>query len=256
MSRRKKDPLRPITDAECQAHTQVSRSQTAPDVQVGRVTMILAVDGGDDYQDAARSAGRRSGDAVSHLVARFNSEGLGALTPRHGGGRPRTYDPTARERILREARREPTPEADGTASWSLSTLKGSLRAAPDGLPKIATSTLWQMLLEAGLSYQCTRTWCPTGSAIRQRKSGPALVIDPDAESKKSGSRTPSVPARRPSCRSGAPTRPGRSRRSRIPASPGGPRPSRRGSLTSTSATARPRSSRSSIRPTAGSGSRG
>ena len=185
MSRRKKDPLRPITDAERQALTQVSRSQTAPSVQVARATMILAVDGGDDYQDAARSAGRRSGDAVSHLVARFNSEGLAALTPRHGGGKPRTYDYTARERVLREVRRGPTPEVDGTATWSLSTLKAALRAAPDGLPKVATSTLWQVLHDAGLSFQRTRTWCPTGSAIRQRKSGPALVIDPDAESKKS-----------------------------------------------------------------------
>jgi transposase len=185
MSRRKKDPLRPITDAERQALTQVSRSQTTPAVQVARATMLLAVDSGDDYQDAARSAGRRSGDAVSHLVARFNTEGLAALTPRHGGGKPRTYDHTARERVLREVRREPTPEADGTASWSLSTLKGALRAASDGLPKVAISTLWQVLHEAGLSYQRTRTWCPTGSAIRRRKSGPALVIDPDAESKKS-----------------------------------------------------------------------
>ena len=185
MSRRKKDPLRPITDAERLALLQIRRSQVAPAVQVARATMLLAVDGGHDYQNAARSAGRRSGDAVSHLVARFNTEGLAALTPRHGGGKPRTYDHTARERVLREVRREPTPEADGTATGSLSTLKGSLRAAPDGLPKVATSTLWQVLHDAGLSFQRTRTWCPTGSAIRQRKSGPALVIDPDAESKTS-----------------------------------------------------------------------
>ncbi len=185
MSRRKKDPLRPLIHAEHQALVQLSRSQVAPAVQVARATMLLAVAAGDDYQDAARSAGRRSGDAVSHLVARFNIEGLAALTPRHGGGKPRTYDHAARERVLREVRREPTPEADGTATWSLSTLKGSLRSVPDGLPRIATSTIWQVLHEAGLSFQRTRTWCPTGSALRKRKSGTALVVDPDAESKKS-----------------------------------------------------------------------
>jgi transposase len=157
MSRRKKDPLRPITDAERHALKQVSRSQAAPAVQVARATMLLAVAGGDDYQAAARAAGRRSGDAVSHLVARFNAEGLTALTPRHGGGQPRTYDHTARERVLREVRREPTPEADGTAAWSLSTLKRSLRSAADGLPGVATSTIWQVLHEAGLSYQRSRT---------------------------------------------------------------------------------------------------
>lgn len=55
MSRRKKDPLRPLTDTESAALTQLSRSQAAPAAQVAR---------GDDYQAAA-------GDAVSHLVARF-----------------------------------------------------------------------------------------------------------------------------------------------------------------------------------------
>ena len=185
MSRRKTDPLRPLTDAETQTLTQVSRSQVAPAVRVARATILLAVNGGDDYQTAARSAGRRSGDAVSHLVTRFNTEGLAALTPRHGGGTPRAYDPTARERIVREARREPTPEVDGTAAWSLSTLKAAIRSASDGLPKVATSTIWRVLHEAGLSYQRTRTWCPTGSALRKRKAGPAVVIDPDAESKKS-----------------------------------------------------------------------
>lgn len=92
MSRRKKDPLRPLTDPERQELTRISRSQAAPAVHVARATMILAVAAGDDYQRAANEAGRRSGDAVSHLVARFNVEGLAALSPLHGGGQPRTYD--------------------------------------------------------------------------------------------------------------------------------------------------------------------
>ncbi len=185
MSRRKKDPLRPLTDDELSSLTQLSRSQVAPAVEVARAKILTAVAAGDDYQQAARSAGRRSGDAVSHLVARFNVEGLAALTPRHGGGQPRVYDHASRQRVLREVGREPTPEADGTATWSLGTLKKSLRSAPDGLPKVATSTIWQVLHEAGLSFQQSRTWCPTGSAPRKRVSGPAVVTDPDAESKKS-----------------------------------------------------------------------
>jgi transposase len=185
MSRRKKDPLRPLTDPERHALTQLSRSQVAPAVQVARASMLLAVAGGSDYQQAARSAGRRSGDAVSHLVARFNAEGLAALSPRHGGGQPLVYDQAARQRVLREVGREPTPESDGTATWSLSALKKSLRSAPDGLPRVATSTIWQVLHESGHSYQRSRTWCPTGAALRKRKSGTAVVTDPDAESKKS-----------------------------------------------------------------------
>ncbi len=185
MSRRKKDPLRPLTDAEQHTLSQLSRSQVAPAVQVARASMLLAVAAGSDYQQAARAAGRRSGDAVSHLVARFNVEGLDALAPRHGGGQPRVYDQAARQRILQEVGREPTPAADGTATWSLGTLKKSLRAAPDGLPKVATSTIWQVLHEAGLTYQQNRTWCPTGAALRKRKTGTVTVTDPDAEPKKS-----------------------------------------------------------------------
>src|SRR6476469_6660163 len=103
MSRRKKDPLRPLTDPESAALTQLSRSQAAPAAHVARAAMLLAVARGDDYQVAARAAGRRSGDAVSHLVARFNAEGLAALTPRHGGGQRPTYGPQQRARIAAEA---------------------------------------------------------------------------------------------------------------------------------------------------------
>lgn len=85
MSRRKKDSLRPLTDVEQLALTQLSRSQAAPAVQVARATMILAVAAGSDHQRAARSAGRRSGDAVSHLVARFNLEGLPATAAANRG---------------------------------------------------------------------------------------------------------------------------------------------------------------------------
>ncbi|MDQ3571191.1 MAG: helix-turn-helix domain-containing protein [Actinomycetota bacterium] len=185
MSRRKTDPLRPLTDDEVAALAQLSRSQAAPAAQVARASMLLAVARGDDYQAAARAAGRRSGDAVSHLVARFNAEGLAALVPRHGGGRTPAYGQAARERILREVQRPPTPEADGTATWSLMTLRKAVRSASDGLPRVSTFTLWQVLHGAGYSHQLTRTWCPTGTALRRRKAGAVVVTDPDAEPKKS-----------------------------------------------------------------------
>ena len=185
MSRRKKAPLRPLTEDEQEALAQLSRSQTAPAAQVVRAQLLLNVAAGTNYQDAARAVGRQSGDAVSTLVARFNREGLAALAPRHGGGRRPVYDARARSRILTEAQRTPTPEHDGTATWSLSLLKKTLRAAADGLPGVSTFTLWQVLHEAGYSYQRTRTWCPTGTALRKRKAGIATVTDPDTESKKS-----------------------------------------------------------------------
>ena len=185
MSRRKKDPLRPLTDEEREALAQLGRSASAPAAEVARAKVLLSVAGGCDYQQAALAAGRKSGDAVSALVGRFNREGLAALRPRHGGGKRPVYDQRARARVLREAQRQPTPEADGTASWSLSTLQKALRQAGGGLSAISTCTIWEVLHEAGYGYQRTRTWCPTGEAQRQRKAGVVTVTDPDAAAKKS-----------------------------------------------------------------------
>jgi transposase len=184
MSRRKKSPLRPLTDEERATLTRLGRSRSAPGAEVTRARLLLAVAGGSDYQQAAASAGRKSGDAVSALVGRFNREGLDALRPRHGGGRT-TYDEQAKARILREVRRRPTPEKDGTATWSLSLLQKALRSAPDGLPGVSTYTVREALHDAGYSFQRARTWCPTGQARRKRKAGVATVTDPDAEPKKS-----------------------------------------------------------------------
>jgi transposase len=185
MTRRRKDPLRPLTEDERRELARLARSATAPAAQAARASALLAVAEGSDYQRAARAAGRRSGDAVSRLVARFNHEGLGALEPRHGGGRQQRYGQAQRERILREAARAPTREADGAASWSLSLLRKALRSAPDGLPGVSTFTIRRVLHEAGYSFQRTRTWCPTGQSVRRRKAGVATVTDPDAVPKKS-----------------------------------------------------------------------
>lgn len=184
MSRRKKDPLRPLTEHELQMLQQTSRSLTAPAVQVTRAKILLSVAQGEDYQDAAQNAGRRSLKAVSHLVARFNQEGLAALQPRHGGGQPKIYTGALRERIVAEYRRPPTPEADGTATWTLSTLQAALRQAPDGLPHVSTYTLWQVLGQEGQTPQKNRTWCDTGTVLRKRKDGIVAVTDPDTDAKK------------------------------------------------------------------------
>jgi transposase len=185
MSRRKKSPLRPLTPQERTALARSSRSQAAPAAEVTRARLLLAVADGADYQEAATAVGRKSGDAVSTLVARFNQEGLDALQPRHGGGHRTTYGESAKVRILREAQRQPTPEQDGTATWSLSLLREALRSASDGLPRVSTFTIWEVLHEAGYSFQRTRTWCPTGEAQRKRKAGVVTVTDPDATPKKS-----------------------------------------------------------------------
>jgi transposase len=185
MTRRQKDPLRDLTQAERELIVGIGRSHAEPASHVARAKALLAVADGKSYTEAAKAAGRRSGDAVSNLVGRFNREGLAAIEPRHGGGKRITYTGKERECILKEARRAADREADGTATWSLSTLRRSLRQADDRLPEVSTYTIWKVLREAGFSWQRTRSWCETGRVKRKRKSGEVVeVIDPDAEAKK------------------------------------------------------------------------
>jgi len=185
MTRRQKDPLRALTPEQQTALERLRRSQSEPASHVARAKALLAVAAGQTYTAAAQAAGRRSGDAVAHLVTRFNQHGLAAIVPGHGGGPPPTYSPAERTRILAEARRTPDRERDGTATWSLMTLRRALRTAPDGLPKLSTGTIRAVLLDAGWTWQRSRSWCETGTAQRKRKHGIVTVVDPDGEAKKS-----------------------------------------------------------------------
>ncbi len=184
MPRPQKDPLRLLAPDERAGLERVSRSHTEPAARVARAKAVLAVAAGRRFTEAARLAGRRSGDAVAQLVIRFNREGLAALEPGHGGGQPKRYARRERERILQEVRREPDRDGDGTAVWSLATLQRALRRAPDGLPGISTYTIWRALHEAGLDWGKDRSWCQTGTTVRKRKGGTVTVTDPDAAAKK------------------------------------------------------------------------
>ncbi len=106
-----------------------------------------------------------------------------AVIPRHGGGKQK-YTAVDRARIIAEAARQPTAAADGTNSWSLTTLQKALPQASDGLPEVSTETIGRALHEAGYSWQADRSWCQTGEVQRQRKNGTVTVIDPDTDAKK------------------------------------------------------------------------
>jgi transposase len=163
---------------------QVARSGAERADRVSRAKALLAVADGATFVAAAHTAGRRSGDGVAQLVARFNATGLAALTSRPGGRPPIQYGPDQAARILREVRRPPDREADGTATWSLTTVQRVLRRAPDGLPTVSTSTIRRVLHEAGFGWQRNRTWCETGVVLRRRKSGVVTVVDPAAAAKR------------------------------------------------------------------------
>lgn len=184
MTGRKKDPMRALSEEEQKWLERISRSQSEPASHVMRAKEILAVAEGCNYTEAAQRVGRKCGDPVSELAERFNREGLAAIQPKHGGGPKAKYTAVERDRVLREARRQPTAEQDGTNTWSLTTLQQALRKAADGLPEISTERIWVILQEAGFRWQKSRTWCEIGQVARKRKRGVVTVTDPDAGQKK------------------------------------------------------------------------
>ncbi len=174
-------PLRVLTQEEEQALQRTTKASSERLDVVKRAKALLAVRAGQPYTQAAQEAGYKSGDSVSQLVERFNQRGLVALLIAPGRGRKETYTPLEREQIMQEFRRAPDREEDVTATWSLMTLRGALRKK--ALPKVGASTIREVLHAAGYRYGKTRTWCPTGTAIRLRKAGRVTVQDPKAGEK-------------------------------------------------------------------------
>ena len=183
-----REPMRAITLAEQAALQRIVGASSGRVDQVRRATAILAVARGRPFTHAARLAGLRSGTTVADLVMRFNRHGLAALDIAVGRGRKPTYVPSARARIVATAQRSPNRRADGTATWSLSTLQRTLRRGD--FPTVGTSTIRRVLQDAGSSYQRSRTWCPTGTAQRKRKAGIVTVADPQTEVKRGSSNLP------------------------------------------------------------------
>src|SRR3954451_11539665 len=108
MSRRQKDPLRPMSLEERAVLSRLSRSRGAPAAQVARAAAVLAVADGQRYTAAARQDGRRGRDTAARWGPSLNRAGPGAPLPRHGGGPPIRYADDGRDAAA-PRRRAPDP---------------------------------------------------------------------------------------------------------------------------------------------------
>lgn len=182
MARAQKEALRGLTDHERRALEKVVRASSERVDQARRAQALVVVADTQSFAEAARQAGFRSVTSVANLVRRFNRGGLGALAIAPGRGRHLTYGMAARAQIVAVAQEHPRRREDQTATWSLSTLQRRLRQE-EGLAQVGTSTIRRVLQDAGSSYQRTRTWCPTGTALHKRKAEVVAVTDPLTEKK-------------------------------------------------------------------------
>ena len=237
MGRQRKDPLRAFSDAEAFELLHVSQSLTDEASRVAHAKELLAVADGKSYAEAARAAGRRAYHAVSSLVSRFNKIGIDALSPGHGGGRSKIYDDADKQRIVDELKRAPDRHDDGTAVWSIETLKKKLRKSDERLKQVGHETIWNTLHEAGYSWQKDRSWCTTGKVLRKRKDGVVEVTDVDKDAKKNSSKRPIRRRKASASMSGAKTKPVPSKRDPSRDKSGVPSASPSATTTNTSAKA-------------------
>jgi hypothetical protein len=94
---------------------------------------------------------------VRKVIHAFNDYGFESLDPKVGTGRPRTFEPATRERIVATALAPPTSVGEPLTHWSLRRLKGYLERRRI-VPRISIETLRCILREKKVTFQRTRTW--------------------------------------------------------------------------------------------------
>lgn len=179
MGRPPKNPLRILKNEERTELERVGRSHTESFERVARAKALLAVNQGHTYQEAAFLSGRRSDQAVSNLILRFNQRGLNALNSLHGGGFKTIYGPKEKQQILDLVSQK---LEGGSPHWSLSLIQARLEETPLG--HIGRKTIWKILRDEGYSFQKSRTWVKTGKVMRKRNGKWVEVEDPDKNAKK------------------------------------------------------------------------
>jgi transposase len=178
MGRPPKNPLRHFKKGEKTELKRISRSHTENFERVARAKALLAVSQGYNYQEAAFLSGRRSDQAVSNLVLRFNQRGLDALNSLHGGGFKTIYGPKEKQQILDLV----SQQEAGLPHWSISLIQASLEKTPLG--RIGRQTIWRILRDEGYGFQKSRTWIKTGKVMRKRNGKLVEVEDVDKNAKK------------------------------------------------------------------------
>ena len=92
---------------------------------------------------------------VRKVIHAFNEKGFTSLDPDYRGGRPKKTTPRDRDRIVAVARARPDTQGVPLTRWSLAKLAPYL--ATIGV-EVSKETLRQVLIDAGLSHQRTRSW--------------------------------------------------------------------------------------------------
>lgn len=148
---------RRLSDQEGQRLTQLVRRGRGNPIRVRRATIILASSSGTPVAAIARLVAADE-DTVRDVIHAFNEKGLAALDPRWAGGRPRLISDDDIAFIVTTATTRPITVGCPFTHWSLRKLVGYLGRCHERRIVISRERLRQILREAGVSFQRTRTW--------------------------------------------------------------------------------------------------
>lgn len=148
---------RRLSDQEGQRLTQLVRRGRGNPIRIRRATIIMASASGTPVPAIARLVAADE-DTVRDVIHAFNERGLAALDPRWAGGRPRLISDDDIAFIVTTATTRPTSLGCPFTHWSLRKLVQYLARCPERRIVISRERLRQILREAGVSFQRTRTW--------------------------------------------------------------------------------------------------
>ena len=112
---------------------------------------------------------------VRKVIHAFNEHGFESLNPKVGAGRPKTFEPVTRERIVAIALAPPTSVGEPLTHWSLRRLKGHLERR-GVVRRISIETLRCILREKNVTFQRTRTWKRSTDPAFEEKAARVMAL--------------------------------------------------------------------------------
>jgi transposase len=157
-----------LTDQEGHRLTQIVRRGRGNPIRVRRATIILASSSGTPVSAIARLVAADE-DTVRDVIHAFNERGLAALDPQWAGGRPRRISNADVAFIVATATTRPETLGLPFTHWSVRKLAAYLRRNHQRVVRVRRERLRQILREAKISFQRTRTWKESSDPDKDRK---------------------------------------------------------------------------------------
>src|SRR3954449_9692301 len=159
---------RRLSEDEGRRLQQIVRRGKHGSIRVRRALIIMSSAAGTPVPAIARLVAADE-DTVRDVIHAFNQRGLAALDPQWAGGRPRRISDADVTFIVATATTRPETLGRPFTHWSVRKLAAYLRRNDQRVVRVSRERLRQILREAQISFQRTRTWKESRDPDKDRK---------------------------------------------------------------------------------------